>query len=64
MNHTFQVQGMTCGHCEMAIKKAITRLDPAAKVSIDRPSEKVDVESDQPKDELIRVITDEGYAVV
>jgi copper chaperone CopZ len=48
----------------MAVKKAITRLDPAAKVSIDRPLEKVDVESDQPKDELIRVITDEGYAVV
>lgn len=64
MNHTFKVQGMTCGHCEMAVKKAITRLDPAAKVSIDRPLEKVDVESDQPKDELIRVITDEGYAVV
>jgi copper chaperone len=64
MNHTFQVQGMTCGHCEMAVKKAITRLDPAAKVSIDRPLEKVDIESDQPKDELIRVITDEGYAVV
>ena len=64
MNHTFQVQGMTCGHCEMAVKKAITRLDPTAKVSIDRPLEKVDVESDQPKDELIRVITDEGYAVV
>ncbi len=64
MNHTFQVQGMTCGHCEMAVKKAITRLDPAAKVSIDRPLEKVDVESYQPKDELIRVITDEGYAVV
>ncbi len=64
MNHTFKVQGMTCGHCEMAVKKAITRLDPAAKVSIDRPLEKVDVESDQPKVELIRVITDEGYAVV
>jgi len=64
MNHTFQVQGMTCGHCEMAVKKAITRLDPAAKVSIDRPLEKVDIESDQPKDELVRVITDEGYAVV
>jgi copper chaperone len=64
MHHTFRVQGMTCGHCEMAVKKAITRLDPAAKVSIDRPLEKVDIESDQPKDRLIRVITDEGYAVV
>jgi copper chaperone CopZ len=48
----------------MAVKKAITRLDPAAKVTIDRPLEKVDIESDQPKDRLIRVITDEGYAVV
>lgn len=64
MNHTFRVQGMTCGHCEMAVKKAITRLDPAAKVTIDRLLEKVDIESDQPKDRLIRVITDEGYAVV
>ena len=44
MNHTFQVQGMTCGHCEMAVKKAIVRLDPEAKVTIDRPAGKVEVE--------------------
>ena len=36
MDNTFQVQGMTCGHCEMAVKKAIARLDPDAKVEIDR----------------------------
>ena len=45
MNHTFQVQGMTCGHCEMAVKKAIVRLDPEAKVTIDRTAGKVEVES-------------------
>ena len=43
MDHTFQVQGMTCGHCEMAVKKAIVRLDPEAKVEIDRATGKVDV---------------------
>jgi copper chaperone len=63
MNHTFQVQGMTCGHCEMAVKKAIVRLDPEAKVSIDRPAGKVEVESIKAREELAHVIADEGYSV-
>jgi copper chaperone len=63
MNHTFQVQGMTCGHCEMAVKKAIVRLDPEAKVNIDRPAGKVEVESAQAREQLAQVIADEGYSV-
>lgn len=63
MNHTFQVQGMTCGHCEMAVKKAIARLDPQAKVSIDRPVGKVEVESAKAREEIAHVIADEGYSV-
>jgi copper chaperone len=63
MNHTFEVQGMTCGHCEMAVKKAIVRLDPEAKVTIDRPVGKVEVESAQAREQLARVISDEGYSV-
>ena len=63
MNNTFQVQGMTCGHCEMAVKKAIARLDPEAKVNIDRPSGKVDVHSNKSREEIAHVITDEGYSV-
>jgi copper chaperone len=63
MKHTFQVQGMTCGHCEMAVKKAIVRLDPDAKVTIDRPAGKVEVESAQAHEEIAHVIADEGYSV-
>jgi copper chaperone len=63
MDNTFQVQGMTCGHCEMAVKKAIIRLDPEAKVEIDRASGKVDVHSQQTREALARVIAEEGYAV-
>ena len=63
MNHTFQVQGMTCGHCEMAVKKAIVRLDPEAKVTIDRPAGKVEVESAKASEQLAHVIADEGYSV-
>jgi len=62
-NNTFQVQGMTCGHCEMAVQKAITRLDPGAKVAIDRAANKVEVDSNTAREELAHVIADEGYAV-
>ena len=63
MNNTFQVQGMTCGHCEMAVKKAIARLDPEAKVEIDHSTGKVDVHSSKSREELAHAIADEGYQV-
>jgi copper chaperone len=63
MNNTFQVQGMTCGHCEMAVKKAITHLDPQAKVEIDRSTGKVDVHSNKSREEIAHAIADEGYKV-
>jgi copper chaperone len=64
MNHTFQVKGMTCGHCEMAVKKAIVCLDPEAKVAIDRPAGKVQVESTKAREVIAHVIAEEGYTVV
>lgn len=63
MDNTFQVQGMTCGHCEMAVKKAIAGLDPEAKVEIDRNTGKVDVHSSKARKEIAHAIADEGYQV-
>ncbi len=63
MDHSFQVEGMTCGHCEMAVKKAIARLDPEATVDIDRTSGKVDVHSNKSHDEIAHAIAEEGYQV-
>lgn len=63
MDNTFQVQGMTCGHCEMAVKKAIVRLDPEAKVEIDRHTGQVVVHSSQSREDLAHAIADEGYQV-
>ncbi len=63
MEHTFLVQGMTCGHCEMAVKKAIARLDTEAKVEIDRNSGKVDVHSAKSHEDIAQTIADEGYQV-
>ncbi|WP_375262681.1 heavy-metal-associated domain-containing protein [Palleronia sp.] len=32
----FEVEGMTCGHCERAVTRAVHSVDPAAKVTVDR----------------------------
>jgi copper chaperone len=63
MDNSFQVQGMTCGHCEMAVKKAIALLDPEAKVEIDRSTGKVDVHSKQKRENIAHAIAEEGYQV-
>ena len=63
MHQTFTVTGMTCGHCEKSVTRAIREADPQAKVTIDRSQNKVDVESVQPREALAKAIADEGYAV-
>ena len=63
MEHTFNVQGMTCGHCEMAVRKAIQRLDAQAQIEIDRTSGKVQVHSEQPRETVAHAIAEEGYQV-
>jgi copper chaperone len=63
MHQTFTVTGMTCGHCEKAVTRAIQDADPQAQVTIDRTLNKVDVESTQARDTLAKAIAEEGYAV-
>jgi copper chaperone len=63
MNQTFQVQGMTCGHCERAVTQAVQSVDPQATVTIDRPAGKVEVQSAQPREAIARAIAEEGYEV-
>ena len=64
MNHLFTVTGMTCGHCEKAVTAAIVRLDPQAKVEIERSANKVQVRSEQSHEALAHAIVEEGYAVI
>ena len=63
MNHLFTVEGMTCGHCEKAVTKALIFLDPQAKVIIDRSQNVVSVESEQARETLRHAIAEEGYKI-
>lgn len=47
----------------MAIRRALKSQDPLAEVAIDRSLAQVVVESELPREELARAITDEGYTV-
>ena len=63
MNQIFTVEGMTCGHCEKAVTKALLSLDAQAKVVIDRTHNTVQVDSEKSREVLAQAIADEGYRV-
>lgn len=63
IQQTFSVTGMTCGHCEKAVVQAIKAVDPQAEVKADRTANRVDVQSEQPREALAAAIREEGYAV-
>ncbi|WP_353237316.1 cation transporter [Limnohabitans sp.] len=64
MNQIFKVEGMTCGHCEKAVTKALLALDAQAKVVIDRTQDTVQVDSEKTRQALANAIADEGYRVI
>ena len=63
MQHVFEVQGMTCGHCEKSVTQALQRTDPQARVRIDRAQNRVEVESQAERATLQAAIQEEGYKV-
>lgn len=63
MKQIFTVTGMTCEHCEKAVARAVRQLDRAAEVHADRIQNRVEVDSEQPREALAQAITEEGYTV-
>ena len=63
MNQTFQVQGMSCGHCAGAVTEAVKSVDPQADVKVDLATGKVEVQSQQDRAAIARAIEEEGYKV-
>ena len=63
MNQPFTVTGMTCGHCEMAVRRAVKSVDPQAEVKIDRTDNLVEVDTELPREAIAAAIREEGYPV-
>ncbi|MET8306235.1 copper ion binding protein [Micromonospora sp. NPDC005173] len=66
VNTTYQVQGMTCGHCVSAVSAEVGTITGVSDVQVDLATGRVTVNSDQPLDvETVRAAVDEaGYNLV
>ena len=58
----FSVEGMTCGHCVRAVTQAVHSQDPAASVNVNLAAKEVGVESRLSAEQVIELITEEGYS--
>ncbi|MFG1883521.1 heavy-metal-associated domain-containing protein [Micromonospora sp. NPDC049102] len=63
---TYQVRGMTCGHCVSAVSAEVGAIVGVRDVRVDLASGQVTVSSEQPVDtEAVRAAVDEaGYDLV
>ena len=61
---TYQVTGMTCGHCVQAVTTEVSAIDGVTEVQVDLESGRVDVTGEGVTDEAVRAAVDEaGYAL-
>jgi copper chaperone len=62
---TYQVTGMTCGHCESAVKAELTQLPGVHDVQVDLTTGVVTVTSDGPLpiDEVRTAVEEAGYVL-
>ncbi|MEU8424233.1 copper ion binding protein [Micromonospora sp. NPDC048835] len=66
VNTTYQVQGMTCGHCVSAVSAEVGAIEGVRDVQVDLAAGRVTVSSEQPLDTaVVRAAVDEaGYDLV
>ncbi|HEY0877067.1 MAG TPA: cation transporter [Zeimonas sp.] len=58
---TFDVKGMTCGHCVKAVTSAVQGIDAQAKVDVDLARGTIRVESTLPPASVEQAIEEAGY---
>ena len=62
---TFEVNDMTCGHCVNAITKAVRSVDGEARVLVDLPTHRVQIETtESDASEFSHAIKGAGYTPV
>lgn len=65
MRKELLVEGMTCGHCEKAVKDSLGELEGVNSVLVDLDSKKVEVVGENLEDKLIRkAVKEAGYEVL
>ena len=64
MNKEFKIEGMSCGHCIMAVEKELNKLDIENK-KVEIGSVKIEFDPDKVSEEDIKnSIRESGYSVI
>lgn len=60
----YQVTGMSCGHCETAVRSEVSEIDGVATVAVDAGTGRLVVTSEKPLDDaaVIAAVDEAGYA--
>jgi copper chaperone len=67
LTRTLEVEGMSCNHCVMSIKKAVGELNGVSNVSVDLETKTVTVDYNPELvaiETVIEAIEDQGYDVI
>lgn len=56
-----KIDGMTCGHCVAAVKKALEKVPGVRGAQVELASGRAKVEGDPSLDALLAAVRDEGY---
>jgi copper chaperone len=52
---------MSCGHCVGTVTETVQRIDPQARLKIDLPAHRVQIESSLPQQAFISALAEQGY---
>lgn len=53
---------MTCGHCVKTVTATVQRVDPGARLQIDLPTHRVQIETQADEKAVREALAEEGYA--
>lgn len=59
--HEFKVPNMTCGHCASTINLALKLVDPDCENVVDIPGRRIEVNSQEDRQNLMAALVDSGY---
>ena len=58
---TYTVTGMTCGHCEQAVRTEVGAVAGVAEVAVDHTSGRLEVTGDADEAAVLAAVTEAGY---
>ena len=65
MKKNIIIEGMSCNHCIMAVKNALSELEGISKVEVDLENKRAIIEGENLEDEMLKeAIEEAGYDVL